>query len=361
MSARAPADPSRGGLQAAPRRVPSVADRRALRFALASALSLAAAYALAFPFPFLAPLFVVLLAAMPGPPPGPKALLALVLVVIVSLTVGVLLIPLLRYYPMTAILVVAAGLYLSMYLTLIRGQRLLGTFLTIGFTLISVAGSLAYALATTMIIALVLGIVTAVVSQWLVYPLFPDPPTTPLPDAEASRTEATSNWLALRAALIVLPAYLLALTNPQQYLMTIMKSVSLGQQASVVEARHAGRELLGSTFAGGALAVLFWWVLSMRPDLWMYFLWMLAASLFVGCKLFGVLRTRLAPSFWTNAIVTMVILLGPAMEDSASGRDAAAAFAIRFSTFIGVTLYAWLAIAALEGWRERRRAVAPRA
>lgn len=330
------------------------ADRRALRFAVTAALALAIAYALAFPLPFIAPLLVVLLSAMPGPPLGPKALLAMILVVIIALTVGVLLIPFLRYCPFTAILVVALGLYLSMYLTLIRGKRLLGTFLTIGFTLISVAGSLSYLLATTIIASLVMGIATAVICQWIVYPFFPEPADMVAPAGEGATTEATSNWLALRATLIVLPAYLLALTNPQQYLMTIMKSVSLGQQASVIDARNAGRELLGSTFAGGFLAVVFWWALSMHPDLWMFTLWMLAASLYVGCKLFGVLPTRVAPSFWINALVTMLILLGPAVEDSANGKDALVAFVVRFSTFVGVTLYAWAAIALLEGWRERR-------
>ncbi|MEM6773749.1 MAG: DUF2955 domain-containing protein [Pseudomonadota bacterium] len=336
----------------------AVADRRSLRFALAAALALGVAYALAFPLPYLAPLFVVFLSAAPGPPPGPKALLALILVVSVSLMVGVLLIPLLRYYPLTAVLVVAAGLYLAMYLTVIRGKRMLGIFLTIGFTLISVAGFLSYALATTLIWSLVLGIATAVLCLWLVYPLLPEPPKAPGPAPEAPVAAHTSNWLALRATLIVMPAYLLALTNPQQYLMTIMKSVSLGQQASVVDVRHAGRELLGSTFAGGLLAVLMWWALSLKPDLWMYFLWMAAASLYVGCKMFGVLPTGVAPSFWINAIVTMLILLGPAVEDSANGKDALTAFLVRFATFIGVTLYAWFAIAVLEAWRERRAVAA---
>ncbi len=341
-----------------PTEAAAAADRRALRFALAAALALAAAYALAFPLPFLAPLFVVFLSANPGPPPGLKALLALILVVVVSLTVGVLLIPLLRYYPATAVLVVAAGLYLSMYLTVIRGKRMLGIFLTIGFTLISVAGYLSYALATTLIWSLVLGIATAVLSLWLVYPLLPEPEAASGAAQETPVAAHASNWLALRATLIVMPAYLLALTNPQQYLMTIMKSVSLGQQASVVDAHHAGRELLGSTFAGGLLAVLMWWALSLKPDLWMYFLWMAAVSLYVGCKLFRVLHTNVAPSFWINAIVTMLILLGPAVEDSANGKDALTAFLVRFATFVGVTLYAWFAIAMLEAWRERRSAAA---
>jgi hypothetical protein len=39
--------------------------------------------------------------------------------------------------------------------------------------------------------------------------------------------------------------------------------------------------------------------------------------------------------------VTMLILLGPAVEDSASGKDVYAAFAVRMGLFVAVTLYAW--------------------
>ena len=99
------------------------------------------------------------------------------------------------------------------------------------------------ALATAIIASLALAISTAVVCQWLVYPLLPEPASPVSPAPEAGGVAGLSDWLALRAALIVMPAYLLALTNPAQYLMTIMKSVSLGQQASMVDARHAGREL----------------------------------------------------------------------------------------------------------------------
>lgn len=333
----------------------TAADRRALRLGLASALALAIAYGLTFPLPFLAPLFVVFLSARPGPPLAAGPLLVLLLVMVLSLGVGVLLIPLLVYFPLTALLLVFGGLYLAMYVTLILGKQVPGLFLTLGFTLISVAGSVSSVLATAIIVSLALAIATAVVSLWLVYPLLPEPEPV-APAAQQGEAASVSNWLALRAALIVMPAYLLALTNPAQYLMTIMKSVSLGQQATVVDVHHAGRELLGSTFAGGVLAVVFWAVLTVHPTLWMFTLWMAAAGLYVGCKLYGVLRTRVAPSFWVNALVTMLILLGPAVEDTARGKDAMTAFLVRFATFVGVTLYAWLAIAALERWRQRRLA-----
>ncbi|MFK8040780.1 DUF2955 domain-containing protein [Congregibacter sp.] len=331
------------------------AENRALRFAFATALALAVAYAFGFPLPFIAPLFVVFLSAMPGPPMGPKGLLGLLLIMIVSLTVGVLLIPLIRYYPVSAVLIVAVGLYFSMYLTLIHGKRLLGTFLTIGFTLISVAGSVDYLLATTVIKSLALGIFSAVLCQWIVYPFFPEQATSATPQ-EAASGESQSNWLAVRAMLIVMPAYLLALTNPSQYLMTIMKSVSLGQQTSAMDARHAGRELIGSTFVGGIMAVVFWKLLSISPTLWMFSLWMFVFALYTSAKLYGFLKTRVAPSFWINALVTMLILLGPAVEDSANGKDAFAAFFQRFATFVAVTLYAWGALAFLESWRTRRLA-----
>jgi hypothetical protein len=284
----------------------------------------------------------------------PRALAVLVLVVTIALSFGVLLIPLLRYYPVSAVLIVGAGLYLSMYLTLIAGKRLLGTLLAMGITFVSIAGRIDNGLATLMIVALVLAVVIAVVSQWLVYPLFPEPRDLPAA-ADDAQTPEQSTWFALRSTLIVMPAYLLALINPSQYLMTIMKSVALSQQATLVDARRAGRELLGSTFAGGLLAVLLWTGLSLAPTLWMYTLWMSAAALYVGCKLYGVLETTVAPSFWVNTIVTMLILLGPAVQDSASGDDAAAAFAVRFLTFVGVTIYAWVALATLEAWRARRR------
>lgn len=331
----------------------TAAENRALRFALTTALALAVAYGLAFPLPFLAPLFVIMLSMSPGPPMGPKALIALVLVVSLALGVGLLMIPVLTYYPATGVLLVAVGLFLSMYMVLILGKRALGMFLTIGFTLISVAGTVDYALGKLVVDALVLGLVTTVVCQWLVYPFFPEPAAATVSE-EAPVSADSSTWLAIRATLIVMPAYLLALTNPSQYLMTIMKSVSLGQQASMVDARHAGRELIGSTFIGGIMAVVFWKLLSIHPTLWMYFLWMLAFALYAGCKLFGLLRATVAPSFWVNAVVTMLILLGPAVEDSANGQDAASAFFVRFATFIAVTLYAWAAIYVLESWRLRR-------
>ena len=124
-----------------------------------------------------------------------------------------------------------------------------------------------------------------------------------------------------------------------------MKSVSLGQQGSLVDARSAGRELLGSTFLAGCFAALFWGLLGhqyqpvdvLRVD---------AAVRGVFCQqaLPDSSLHAIRPSYWLNVATTMLILLGPAVEDSASGKDVYMAFAVRMGLFVAVTLYAWLAV-----------------
>ncbi|MCY1461754.1 hypothetical protein D9M71_794430 [compost metagenome] len=78
----------------------------------------------------------------------------------------------------------------------------------------------------------------------------------------------------MRATLIVIPAFLMALIDPASYLPIVLKAVNLGQQSSTTSARNAGRELVGSTLLGGLLAILFWCALSLFVHLWMFFWWM---------------------------------------------------------------------------------------
>jgi len=328
--------------------------RRVFRLAFSVALALAGAYALGLPLPYLAPLFALRLTATPAPLMGPKGLFGVILVVLITTGVGLLLIPLLRYYPFSALLVVAVGLYFSTYLTVHMGKAVLGTLLTIGFTLIAVAGTVDYALALAVIQALAIGIAVAIVSQWLVYPWFPEDAAGSGPAKAVADDAAHSSWIALRTALIVLPAFMLALANPSTYLAVIMKAVSLGQQGSMLSARLAGRELLGSTFLSGCFAVLFWLGLKLSPTLWMFFLWTALFGVYFAGKLYGAIGSRFPASFWLSVFTTLLILLGPAVEDSANGKDVYAAFAQRMALFIGVTLYAWLAIYLLELLRTRR-------
>ena len=85
----------------------------------------------------------------------------------------------------------------------------------------------------------------------------------------------------------------------------------------------------------------------------MFFLWILLFCVFCAGRLYQVFPSRYPASFWSNVVITALILLGSAVQDAETGKDVYQAFAVRMSLFIAVTLYAWLAIAWLEQWRER--------
>jgi hypothetical protein len=165
--------------------------------------------------------------------------------------------------------------------------------------------------------------------------------------------------MAVRATVVVMPVFVLALGNPAFYLAAIMKAVALGQQAGSTSARSAGRELVGSTLAGAWMAGLLFFVLSLRPTLWILMLCMMAAALWAGARMFRVKASAAPPSFWRNALVTMLILLGPAIEDSAAGKDVFTASTMRVALFVGLALYAWTAVWVLERWRAPRPVALP--
>ncbi len=329
--------------------------RRVFRLSLTVALTLAIAYGLNFPLPYIAPIFALMLTLKPAPPMGAKGLFGLILVMLLTLGVGLLLIPVLVNYPVSAVLLIAMGLYFSTYQTVHHEKALVGGLLTIGFTIIPAAGLPNFYFGVLVIQALALGMALAIICQWLVYPFFPEDPVTAAPEPPAPVNAEQSKWLALRTTLIVLPPVLLSLSNPSMYLKLIMKTVALGQQGSEVSARNAGLELLGSTFLGGCFAILGWFMLGMFTSLWMFFWSMLLFGVYFSSKIYRVMVSRFPASFWVNVVITMLILLGSAVQDSANGQDVYQAFAIRMMMFIGVTLYAWLAIYVLEQFRLRKQ------
>ena len=333
-----------------------VGARRVFRAGFVMALSLAGAYGLQLPLPYISPIFALMLSLKPGPAVSLKGFLALVLLILLTTGIGLLLIPVLDHYPLSGLLIVGMGVFLANYLSVNKGKGAVGSLLTVGLTLLTAAGLVSFAVALFVIKGLVMGVILAILCQHLVYPFFPEPAAGERVGAQPPPEEKTpSNWIALRATLIVMPAYFLALTNPALYMPLIMKSVSLGQQGSITDARHAGRELLGSTFMGGLLAILFWLVLGLWPVLWMFGACMLVAGIFLVSRIYRICPSRYPPPFWINAGITMLILLGPAVEDSANGKDVYMAFAVRMGLFVAVTLYAWMAVALLEFFRNRQR------
>jgi len=336
-----------------------IGARRTFRLGFVVALSLALGYGMELQFPFFAPVFGMLLTATPAPPPGWKGLLSLTLVVAITLGVGLVLSPLLGKYPASALLIIAVGIYLSTFISVGLKQQAVGTLLTLGFALIPAVGLVSYGLALDLIKGMLIGIAVAIVSQWVVYPFFPEDPPKPKAAKPPAVGAVESRWLALRATLIVFPPLLLFLSNPAQYVPIMAKCVILSQQGSTLDARSAGRDIVAAVFLAGGIAMVFWLVLKICPSLWMFFLWTLLVGIYCAAKLFGVTASRLPPAFWSDVVVNILILVGPAVMDSASGNDVYRSFVIRFSLFLAIALYAWLAMVALEWLRAGRRDPTP--
>jgi hypothetical protein len=330
--------------------------QRALRLASGTALCLAASFGLALPIPFIAPVLGVMLLASVNRPLPLKAGLSLALVAMLTTGIGLLLIPILRYYPASGVLLIGLGLFVVFRFGLRGANNLIVIFLVMGLTMIPVAGTADFDLALLVIGALVKGLLLAVMALSVSHWLFPEPAGAQSPQATPVLPTEEVGWVALRAALVVLPTFLLALIDPASYLPIILKAVSLGQQSCSTTARNAAHELLGSTLLGGLLAILFWSALSLFVHLWMFFLWMLLFGLLLARKLYALSPTRQSPGLWLNSLVTMIILLGQSVQDSFAGKDVYTAFAVRMGLFIVVTLYACLMVYLLD---QRRRVRQP--
>jgi hypothetical protein len=331
------------------------ADKAVLRLTLGLGLAVLVAYGFALPMPFAVSLMSILVLCKPGPPlPLTKGVVFAAIFVALA-AFGVLMVPLLENYAWSGILLTGTILYGIFYLGLIRANPLT-VVLVISCAVIPVAGVADQAIAGMLSLTLAIGTLIGALVSSASSALFPDPPTpTANRTAPAFASHEAARWIALRATVIVMPVFVLALTNPSFYVAAIMKTVALSQQAGEVDARFAGSELIGSTLMGALIAAIVWLGLSLHPSLWMLALWMMGAALWTGSGIFGTRSTSFRPSFWSNALITMLILLGPAIEDSVSGKSVFEASAVRTGLFVAVALYAWGTVWVLDRWRNSRR------
>lgn len=330
------------------------ADKAVLRLAIGLGLAVLIAYGLALPIPYLVCLMAVMVLSKPGPAmPLVKGLV--VAAILAGLAVlGVLMVPLLENYPMSGVVLTGVALYALFFFGLRTGSPLT-MVLVVSFTLIPVAGVAEQALVTLIAATLAVGIAVGALVSGISRTFFPDPP---VPAGKSARPPApgreTAAWIALRGMLVVMPVFVLALTDPSSYLPAITNTATLGQQACSANTRSAGRQLVGSTLMAAVMAVVVWFGLSLLPSLWMLMLWLMLAALWAGARIYGLRATAFPPAFWSSSLTTMLILLGPAIEDSASGKGVLGTSASRIGLFVGVALYAWATVWILERWRASR-------
>jgi len=326
-----------------------IASVRILRLALGTAVSLWFSQVINWQMSFIAPVITLLMLALPIPPPKLKGGVAFLFVLTGSLLAGLLLLPPLLNQPLVGIILLVLALYWSFYFTAKGGSSLIGTFATVGIAVSIAVGTVSLDAVLVVVSGVSFGAFVGILFVWVAHAFLPDlmaempqapvaakPPAPPVPDLSAAR------WSAFRSLMIVLPVALWFLFSSAStaYVPVMIKVASMGQQATNDDARHAGHSLVMSTIIGGAGAIIGWQILSITPTLTIYTLIIALAGLLMGPKIFQGRGMQTQGATWSYGFLTMIVILAPAVMDSASGGPAGLKFWERLVMFFGTTLYA---------------------
>jgi hypothetical protein len=344
----------------------NIASVRILRLALGTAVSLWFSQAVNWQMSFIAPVITMFVLALPFPAPKLKAGIGLIAVLTISLYAGLLLLPTLINQPMVGILLLIIALYWSFYFTAKGGSAVLGTFATVGIAVSTAIGTVNLDAVLAIVNGVSFGAAVGVLFVWIAHAIVPDsmasteeqtaaakPPAPPKPDLAEAR------WSAFRSLMIVLPVALFFLFSSAStaYVPVMIKVASMGQQATNEGARIAGKSLVMSTVIGGVGAIIGWEILSITPSLTIYTLIIAIAGLVMGAKIFQGRSMHPQAATWSYAFLTMIVILAPAVMDSAAGGPAGLKFWQRLLMFGGTTVYAVGTVYIFDAFTASRRKV----
>ena len=341
-----------------------IASVRILRLAFGTAISLWFSQALAWQMSFIAPVITLFLLALPLPAPKLKMGIGLIAVLSLSLYGGLLLLPPLQNQPLVGVLLLVLALYWSFYFTAKGGSAALGTFATMGIAVSTAIGTVNLDAVLAIVNGVAFGAFVGVLFVWIAHAVINDSIAVDLPPAPQQKPPpaatpdlAMARRSALRSLLIVLPVALWFLFSSASaaYIPVMIKVAAMGQQATNDAARLAGRSLLQSTVIGGVGAVIGWEILSIAPTLLVYTIFVALAALVMGPKIFQ--GRGLAPdaATWSYGLLTMVVVLAPAVADSLIGGPAGAKFFDRLWMFVLATLYAMSTVYVFDAFSASRR------
>jgi hypothetical protein len=134
----------------------------------------------------------------------------------------------------------------------------------------------------------------------------------------------------------------------------MIKVASMGQQATMEGTRAAGRSLILSTLIGGAGAIVGWNLLRITPTLTFYTLIIALGALVIGPRIFQGRAMHPQAGTWSYGYLTMIVILAPAVTDSAGSSSADAAFWSRLLMFLLATLYSYAAVYVVDALRPRK-------
>lgn len=318
-----------------------IRERRVLRLAAGTAITLWLSQAAAWPLSFVAAILAMIILSLPVSRPPAAFFVKIVAALVISVYGSFVFLPLLLHQKIAGLILAGLALFHTFYLTARGKPAVLGTFLTIGITVTVALGSVSVDVLLAVAEGLAVGAIVGAGVAWLMHIVFPDPPLERPPPTEPPPPPDFPVRRAIRSLVVVLPVTIYFLLSPASAtnVGAMIKVASMGQEASGAAAGTAAKSLLVSTAAGGIAAIAAWELLSIWPSLFMYTLLVAIASLWFAGRMFRGAGPAPDSGTWMYALLTMLVILGPAVLDAELGSGARATFYDRLGMFVAASMY----------------------
>lgn len=331
-----------------------VANRRILRLALGTTLSMGFSQLVNWPLSFVAAVFTMFILAVPLPAPTLKSGIKFVLALVIPAYAGMLLLPFLMHARWAGILLVVLCLFGSFYYSARGGSPVMGMFMTLGLTLVVTVGSVNADAMLIVVNGVAVGAAAGIAFVAIAHAILPDlplpqngkpgMPSKPKPSLETARKNA------LRSLVVVMPLVMvfLFMSSSTAYVVVMIKVASMGQQASAETSRTMGREQLESTVWGGIGAIVAFQVMSIWSSLLLFCLLIGLGCLVYGKRIFNGLSMHPRGGMWSYALLTMIIILTPAVTNTQGTGDAGTAFYTRLLLFVVIAVYGSISVVVFD-------------
>lgn len=344
---------------ALPQVIEKIANRQALRIALAATLAFTIAEFANWEFSFLAPMIAVQLMAASPKPPGLRLGVAVPLVILVSTFAALGISSLTLLTPTVLLLLVSLVICLSFY-----GQRrgapgAVMLLVQIAFCCIPVIYTISFDLAWQFTSALLRGSIAAIITVWIVHLFVPspsipaarvDPPSSP-PGYES----ALAARIALSDTLVLLPVLVAFITQGDiNNIIVLMTALNLLRAVELEQSGRIAMALVLGNLQGGIIAVFAYQFVVLTGDIVYFVLIVLAAGLWFGEK---IARGGTKAPVFAIAFATFLLVLGMGVAPLPGGSEEL--FTTRIIKIILASAYTIGALSLAASLRRAKRPANP--
>ena len=333
-----------------------IATRRVYRLAFGMGLATLISYALMPDFASIFILLVLFIMIPPMPPPNAKALLKLLLILIISTSWGIFLGLTLSLIPTIGLILFGIGMVFTIGLGLKKPELgIVSMLFIVGQTIVAAMSLTSASLGIMMMVMMLGGFIFAFFMAWLSHLFLLRENTV---ENFVQPVQSNSKWIPIRATIIMLPPFLMVLQD-LFFIPLLIKGSLLAQQIDKRSVKQQVIELMLATLVGVTVTIILWNVLSFWPNLIFFSLCLTLTVYLLACPLYKVWKSGYDFAFWQNALVTLIILIGPTVQDPVFSDDIQSKMWVRIGLFFSISLYSIMAVNILDTlytlWRNNKK------